>query len=245
MRVLRTKSTVRIGGEGRSRRSPTFYARIGRMREALLALVAAFELQSDGTWREAWTEQGVLLRVLRDLGMADESIRVIERLRKALANVSNADIYGSRLDTLELHAQLHRRLSGSKDAWPIARLLEAATANAEAVLAAGDEVLPCAVLLRQLLDRAEADGIQVPNAPFELLKRLVSHLAGPYQTLVAAAGRLPDPAVVASVAGSIQVARYNDDVGYDLRLARMMAHRLARASIEAADLEGLFRSLTP
>ena len=214
------------------------YARIGRVREALLALIAAFELPSDGTCHEAWTEQSTLLRVLRDVGMPDEAIRIIERLRRLLEKVSNAHVYRSRLDTLELHAQLHRHQTGSQGAWSTARLLEAATTNAEAVLAAGDEALPGAVMLRQLIDRADADGIEVPAAAREIFERLTSRLADAHRTLVAAAGRLPDVSVIASVAGPIQAARYNDDVSYDFRLARTMGTRLARASIEVADPEG-------
>lgn len=214
------------------------YARVGRAREALLALIAAFELPCDRTWRETWTEQSVLLRVLRDVGMAEEAIRIVERLREGLVSTSNADVYRSRLDMLELHVQLRKHQAGSKDAWPTARLLQVATANAEAVLAAGDEALPGAVMLRQLIDRAEADGTEVPAAAHDLLDHLTGRLADPHRTLVAAASRLPDAAMVASVAGPIQPARYNDDVSYDLRLARTMANKLARASIESVDPEG-------
>ncbi|MFC5394041.1 hypothetical protein [Bosea vestrisii] len=219
------------------------YARVGRVREALLALAAAFELPSDRTWNEAWTEQGVLLRILRDIGMSEAAVRIVERLRKAMAKLSDADIYGLRLDTLELNAQLRRHLAGSKDAWSTARLLAAAKANAAAVLAAGDEALPGAMMLRQLIDLAEADGTEVPGAARETLERLIAGLAGPHRTLVAAAGRLPNASLVASVAGPIEAARYNDDVSYDLRLARTMGSRLARASTEAADAEGFAYSV--
>lgn len=219
------------------------YARVGRLREALLALIAAFDLPPDRTWRETWTEQNVLLRVLRDVGIPDESIRIIERLRKTLANIPNADVYGSRLDTLELHAQVRKHQSGIKATWPTARLLEAATANAEAVLAASDEALPAAVMLRQLIDHAKADGTEVAAATYETLERLTGRLATPHQTLVTAAGGDPDVSAVAAVAGPIQAARYNEDVSYDLRLARTMGSRLARASTEAADPEGFAYSV--
>ncbi|WP_164019001.1 hypothetical protein [Pyxidicoccus trucidator] len=219
------------------------YARVGRLREALLALIAAFELPSDGTWREAWDEQGVLLRILRDVGMAEESIRIVERLRKSLAKVLNGEVYGSRLDILELHAQLRRHQTRREDAWTTAQLLAAASKNAEAVLVSGDEALPGAVMLRQLIDQAEGDGTEVPAAAREMLNRLTGRLADPHRVLVAAAGRLPDAALVASVAGPIESARYNDDVSYDLRLARTMASRLARASTNAGDSEGFAYSL--
>lgn len=219
------------------------YARVGRLREALLALIAAFELPSTRTWRDAWIEQSLLLRILRDVGMPEAAVKIIERLRNSLTKVSDADFYGARLDTFELHAQLGKHQTGSKDTWPTARLIRAAITNAEAVLAIGDETLPSAVMLRQIIDRAEADGTEVPAAAREILERLTGRLADPYRTFLAAAGRLPNAAVVASVAGPIQAARYNEDVSYDLRLARTMGGRLARASTEAADPEGFAYSV--
>lgn len=214
------------------------YARVGRLREALLALIAAFGLSSGRTWREAWNDQSLLLRILRDVGMSEMAIQIVDRLRRLLDKIPNGEIYTPRLDTLELQAQLQHRQSGGADAWTMAQLLGAATANAEAVLATGDEPLPAAVMLRQLLDRAESEKIEVPAAASELLDRLTARLAGPYRTLVAAAGRLPDAALVASIAGPVESARYNDDVSYDLRLARTMASRLARVSTDKGDPEG-------
>jgi hypothetical protein len=233
-----------VAGErpGRRRRAlaafADIYARVGRLREALLALIAAFELPSERTWREAWDEQSVLLRILRDVGMSEESIRIACHLRKSLGKIPNGEVYASRLDTLELHAQFRRCLAGRHDAWTTSQLLKAAIANADAVLALGDEPLPSAVMLRQLIDRAESEMIDVPANGYELLDRLTACLSGPYRTLVAAAGRLTDAALVASFAGPIQAARYNEDVSYDLRLARMMASRLARGSTDRNDLEG-------
>lgn len=238
-----------VAGSGAERRRKALaafadvYARIGRLREALLALISAFELPSEGSWREAWNEQGVLLRVLRDVGLPDDSVRIIERLRKMLAKISNADVYSARLDTLELNAQLRRLQTEAEDIWPTSRLLQVATANAEAVLAAGDEALPAAIMLRQLIDRAETEGTQVPGAALESLERLSTRLGAPHKALLAAAARLPEASVVAAVVGPIQAARYNDDVSYDLRLARTMGSRLARASTKKADPEGFAYSV--
>lgn len=214
------------------------YARVGRLREALLALIAAFELASDGTWHEAWSEQSVLLRILRDVGMAEEAIRIIDHLRDALTRVSNAAVYGSRLDTLELHAQLRRHRNGGAQAWTTEKLLDATVANAQAVLAAGDEPMPAAVMLRQLIDQWKSKGGAMPADAVVALDTLTRRLAPPQRVLVAAAGRVPHAALVASIAGPVQSARYNEDVSYDLRLARSMASRLARASVESSDPRG-------
>jgi tetratricopeptide (TPR) repeat protein len=219
------------------------YARVGRLREALLMLAAAFELPSSRTWREMWEEQSVLLRMLRDVNMAEEAIRIIDRLRSVSAKVAGAEGYTSRLDTLELHAQLRRRQTGTEGAWSTDRLLDEAIANGKTVLEAGDEALPGAILLRQLIDRAELEDVEVPTAAMEMLDRLCERLAPPYRTLVEAASRQTDTATVATVAGPIGSARYNEDVSYDLRLARTMAGRLARNSVDKGDPEGFAYTL--
>lgn len=214
------------------------YARIGRLREALLMLRSAFVLPSDGTWRESWDEQTVLLRILRDVGMAEESIQVIARLRNVAPNMPEGGVYGARLDTLELHAQLQRQQDGGANAWTTTRLLDVAISNAKEVLAAGDEALPAAMTLRQLIDQSQAEELEVPAEALAVLGQLIDELAGPHRVLVSAIGRLPDAALVASVAGSIGAARYSDDVSYDLRLVRRMAKKLARASTESGDANG-------
>ena len=45
------------------------YSRLGRTREALLALMAAWTLPSDRSWGEAWLEQSTLMRLMRDAGL--------------------------------------------------------------------------------------------------------------------------------------------------------------------------------
>jgi hypothetical protein len=238
-----------VAGDRPDRRRAAFaafadiYARVGKYREALLVLAAAFELPSSRTWREMWEERSVLLRILRDLGVADAAVDVVTSLREVAKGIPEAKGYGSRLDTLELHAQLRRSQVGEKDAWTAGRLLEAAVMNAEAVLEAGDEALPAAVMLRQLVDRAEEEGVEIPVAATTAMESLNDRLAPPHRTLVSAAGRLPDAALVASIAGRIAPARYNDDVSYDLRLARTMASRLARAATVNGDPLGFAYAL--
>ncbi|WP_194456318.1 hypothetical protein [Bradyrhizobium sp. CCBAU 53421] len=211
------------------------YTRVGRIREALLTLIAASDLPSEGTWHEIWTEQGTLLRALRDLGLADDAIGLIGRLRGMVATVSNAEVYNSRLDTLELHAQLLKHQRRNPDRWPLSQLLRAAADNAALVLNSGDDALPITIMLRQLVDKSHAEGAPAPATTLDLLDRLIATLSAPQRALVQAAARLPDASAIASVAGPLQAARYNDDISYDLRMARTMGRRLARAATACAD----------
>jgi hypothetical protein len=211
------------------------YSRLGRTREALLALLAAWTLPSDRSWDEAWLEQSTLMRLMRDVGLLDESLWLINRLRQMSASLDNADFYTGRLDTLELGAQFRKFQIEADDAWSLKRLLEAATVNGARVLASGDEPLPSALTLMQLVVQHEADGSVAPEEADEVLRELVERLAPPHRTLVEAASQAAGAELVASIAGPLQPARYNDDVSYDLRLARGVGRRLARASVNAVD----------
>ncbi len=213
------------------------YARVGRNRESMLALMAAFELPSDGSWKEAFTEQSVLLRVLRDVGMTEGAQGVIDRLRSAADDLEVGAVYHSRLQTMELHVQRRMVQSGHPDAWSTSRILQEAVVSASTVLAMGDEALPSAVMLRQLIDQVEPDDASLPEAS-ALLERLRERLEPPHRMLVDAVGSAPDASLVAAMSGTVQTARYDSDVAYDLRIGRTMASRLARTATEAGDREG-------
>ncbi|WP_346899619.1 hypothetical protein [uncultured Roseibium sp.] len=219
------------------------YARLHRSREALLLLIASLELPSDGTLIGFWTESTVLLRILRDTGLADESLRIIEHLRETLKDSNDSEFYHTRLGLLELHAQWLKYLAGGTDAWPMNRLLESAVTNAQAALSREDEALPISIMMRQLIHRAETDGLELLPEVYETLENLSSMLVGSHQTLMTAMDRLPNASAIAAVAGPIESARYNDDVSYDLRIARSMGSKLARASTREDDQEGFAYSV--
>ena len=214
------------------------YTRSGRLREALLTLMAAFDLPSDGSWPEVWTELGVLLRVLRDLGLTEASFEVIALLRAAAEGLEEAPLYHTRLDTLALHAELRRHQAGAPEAWSASELRDAATANGAAVLELGDEPLPTAIMLQQLIDRAGKAGAEPSAASLQVLEQLTVRMATPHRLLVAAAGEDADAAAIAAVAGPIQAARYSDDASYDLAQMRTLGDRLARRSVATEDPTG-------
>jgi hypothetical protein len=211
------------------------YARLGMMREALLALGAAFEASDTVSWDEVWHEQNLLFRLVRDIGIPEHALRIVARLREALAALGMADSYGSRVDTFELQARDMIRRSGASDATLIEPLLAAATANANAVLEAQDELLPVTMLLRQLVNDAGKAGLAIAPDTRDALDTLVERLPPAYRAIVTAAAGVPELADVAAVAGRIEPARYSDDTSYDLRMVRTMARRLARSAVANSD----------
>lgn len=213
------------------------YARQGMLREALVALGAAFEASDAVGWDEVWHEHGLLFRLVRDLGMPEHALGVIPRLREALAALGMSDRYGTRVDTLELQARQMIWREGSSEAMPIEPLLVAATANANAVLEVEDELLPVTMLLRQLVDDATRAGVAIAPETQAAVDALVERLPPSYRSIVNAAASVPALADVRAVAGRVEPARYGGDASYDLRLVRTMARRLARAAVADADPE--------
>jgi hypothetical protein len=219
------------------------YGRLGRLREAFLLLIAAFKLPSSQSWDEAWSEQVVLFRLLRDIGLMGPALAVSGRLRQVAATAGQAEHYGSRLDTMELNVQLALDAPAGVEPEITKYLIDSATSNAEAVVKTGDEALPAAIMLQQMVERAEGHGIQVSDRSRKALADLTEFLPVPYQQLVAATARLPDAENVVTVVKSVQPARYNEDAGYDFRFARGVGTRLARAAVAAASAEDFFYSV--
>ncbi|KPF50530.1 hypothetical protein IP65_19675 [Novosphingobium sp. AAP1] len=211
------------------------YGRLGHTREALLTLAAAMALPMPQGLHEVWTEQTLLLRLARDVGLTDQALKLIGRLRLAIAEAGSPGGYDHRLNTLEILAQDQKRRYGDKDAWSAEELLRAATANASAILDTGDEVLPITFMIKQLSDEAVEKSIAVPAETLKLLDKLIDRLAPAHRTLITAIARRPDLASVAAFTGPIQASRYNEDASYDLRLARVMSRRLARAAVADGD----------
>lgn len=211
------------------------YARVGRQREALLCLGAALQCGGALSWDLVWYQQNLLFRLLRDVGMPEHALSLLPRAREALKALNLEEAYGHRLDTLELQARevLHR--SGRSVGETLNTLLDAATLNAAAIIERDDELLPIALMMRQLMSAAERATGAAPKASIEVFAAVLEHLPRPHRALVLASGDDPDLEDVVSMVSTIAPAEFADDTNYDLRLARVVAQRLARASVSKAD----------
>lgn len=234
------EQALHLAGDKPSRRRQALYtfadvyARLGMLREALIALGAAFEASDIVTWDEVWHEQNLLFRLVRDVGIPEHALGIIKRLREALVPLGMSESYGRRVDTFELQARemIRRR---DADATPIEPLLVAVTKNANAALEVGDELLPVAILLRQIVNDAVKAGVAIAPETQHALDNLVERLPPAYRTIVTAIADAPRLADIAVVAGRIGPPRYGDDTSYDMRMVRTMARRLARAAIANSD----------
>lgn len=206
------------------------YARIGRLREALIAIAAALSCDGSLSWNLVWYQNNLLFRILRDAGVPELAVRFLLGAREALEQTELSEVYLHRLDTMELQARDLLRRNGRSDE-TAQDLLMAAIENARAVADFHDELLPVALIMRQLMTEIESSGDTVVDAAKTTFASVLSALPAPHRLLVLASGEEPSADDVVSVISTIAPAEYVDDKSYDLLLAKAMAGKLARSAV--------------
>ena len=247
-RDLAENAVLLAGDQPARRRRALFtfadiYARLGMKTEALVALGAALDASPTVTWDEVWFETNLIFRLLRDVGMSEQGLPLLSRSRRALEEIGLAERDGYRLDTFALQAEtaLFDRTQG--DRAKLIELLRAAQENAEHVIRWRDDPLPIAMVLNSLMYFAQALGVEEVDGVEAMLVRLSDGLPEAHRTLVRASGPSPTLSDIAAVAGSVDAARYADDVGYDLRTVRVMARRLVTQALGNVDPETLIYAI--
>ena len=215
------------------------YARVGMSIEAMVAMAAALETRAKASWDEIWFETNLLFRLLRDAGMADLAIPLLDRSQECLEQLGIADRDGFRLTTMALQAAtaVFSRDGGSDE--DLIELFHAAAANATEVIDRRDDLLPIAMVLNTLvhIGRTRVPG-QVTSAE-TLLQQIVEALPPERQPMIRAAGRVPTLADIAHVARGLDSARYAVDAGYDLRHLRVMTRTLVGNALADVDPKAL------
>ncbi|MDF8359005.1 hypothetical protein [Ensifer adhaerens] len=215
------------------------YARLGMKIESLIAFAAAIEASEMITWDEVWFETNLLFRLLRDTGLSQLGLPLLERSREALDALGLGEHDGYRLETLALQAATasFEAHPGGDDA--LEELLGSAIENAEKVIAKRDDLLPIAMVLNHLLHLAKARRLDGVASAERLIERLIADLPPSHKTLVRAGGLEPTLDDIATLAAEIENARYVDDAGYDHRHLRLMARRLVKQAIDTVDPRAL------
>lgn len=215
------------------------YARVGMSTEAMVAMAAALETRAKASWDEIWFETNLLFRLLRDAGMADLALPLLDRSQEALEQLGIAERDGFRLATMALQAAtaVFSRDGGADE--ELIELFDAAAANAAEVIDRSDDLLPIAMVLNTLVN---IGGNRVPEqvaSAEALLKQIVSKLAPERQPMIRAASRVPTLADIADVARGLDNARYAIDAGYDLRHLRVMTRTLVGNALAEVDPKAL------
>lgn len=215
------------------------YARVGMSIEAMVAMTAALETRAKASWDEIWFETNLLFRLLRDAGMSDLAMPLLDRSQEALEQLGIADRDGFRLTTMALQAStaVFSRDGGSDE--DLIELFDVAAANAAEVIDRSDDMLPIAMVLNTLVHLGSTRVPEQVASAEALLQQIVSALPAERRPMIRAASRVPSLADIADVARGLDNARYAVDAGYDLRHLRVMTRTLVGSALADVDPKAL------
>lgn len=213
------------------------YQRVGNSLAALIGLGCALVNDESIDAEQAWYEMTGLVRVLRDIGLGQPALSVVQSARQQFSRFEFFEANQHRLDALELQvAQLELLSDPNRTAKQCASLLRKATSFAEGALRRREEPGPAAALLGQLIRACEISGVRVPSKAIRvrdrLLKRASPSTALLLQTMSTAS---PTAADVMSLLASTEKARYATDTGFDYQHVVMAAERLLDKKDAAID----------
>ena len=153
------------------------YQRCGNRHAGAVYLACALAADAAADSEQIWQEINCQVRLLRDAGLFPLLPDAIANARQHLQRLGHLQAYGHRLATFELHA---RQVSLPENATPeqVSSLLADATAVGADVLDRHDDTEPMAVLLGQLLARANQVGLEIPAESQSVFAELRQHVRG-------------------------------------------------------------------
>lgn len=191
---------------------------------ALVALACVFAADNRADEEELWQEVYGLTRLLRDIGLLDAALAMVDTGRELLERMELAEAHGHRLELLSLQVRLSRR--DRDDPAELATMLAEATAIGRTVLDRSDQTAPSGIVLGQLIRDACERGVEVPHEAVEVFAELNKWAGGALAAMIAAtAAQVPTPAQLAGLVAAMPPARYSEDVGYDMGNIATLAQR--------------------
>lgn len=204
------------------------YARLGNFSEALIALACCAAADDRPDWEQIWGESLVLLRVFRDMGMVELGRPLVAPARKALRELRAQPRYFTRLETAELQMRL-LELDHDKDAprSELDRFIAKVTINVQKTLELQDEIEPAASLLANSVRLAAERRTDVDDQSHAVLSRALEESPRPFRYLIEAAASLnPSVSHLLPLVQRLELARYAEDVGFDVRALAFVAERV-------------------
>lgn len=212
------------------------YSRLHNDIEALVAMAAALAADDSAEEGEAWHQVTTVARIFRDLRLFDHAREACNTARRLLERMGLADQYGYRIDTLELQTRQMEWLTfrGSKAELEV--ILEDAVRNAADNLGHNDMAAPVALMLGQLLVKAEAVGAKISRDARDLFEKLRERSGAAIQPMLDLMST--DDASVENLLKlvvSSDSARYSNDAGFDARNLSIAAGRVLANPAYASD----------
>ena len=200
------------------------YHRTGDHLTALVALACALAADDHAEEEDLWQEVYLMARLLRDIGLHDESLTMVTIGRELLERRNLAEAYGHWLDLLSLQVRIARR--DCDDPTELANMLAMATTIGRTVLDRGYQSAPSDIALGQLIRDAHDRDVYVPEETDMVFAELNKSASGTLEAMIdATAASMPTAAQLARLVTAIPPSRYAQDVGYDMANIAALAQR--------------------
>jgi len=214
------------------------YHRCGDRTLAALYAAAGLAADDDVDEDQLWHETLLIHRVLRDNGMTDKSVSVLDSAQRVLERMGRSERYGHRIQTMRLQVRLGRIRDSDDPPSEVSALLTASVANARTVLERGDATGPVGSMITQLNRFARAFGLPPDSDAVAIEAELIAALDGGIARQIEISGRdVPTSGDLLELISPSHQARYSEDVGKDARHATMAARRALDADETLADPE--------
>lgn len=209
------------------------YQRCRNPVDALVGLACAFATDIPVEKADLWQEVYVIIRVLRDLGMAERANEFLPALKRLIADLGHDPKTDPRIVSTELGLRVVE--ISRLDTRGVSTLLDDIVKACERVKDKSD-ALPLLVLLGQVVRTADERSITVPMEARGLLKALLGRMGVRESEIVETVSSLvPTTDQVVSMFNAVERAMFGADAATDLEVVGMAARRLLSVGGDTAD----------
>lgn len=209
------------------------YHRCRNQTEALVGLACALATDAPVGKADLWQEVYTVIRVLRDLGLFELARKFLPTLKDLLSDLG----FDVASDPRILSTELGLRMMEVEDTelGEIAALVDELARGCERALNDRSELLPLAVLLGQVVRKADDAGVPVAAQTRDLLKKALGLLGEQASQMVETVSSVtPSANDLAEMFNRVQRAIYAADAAGDYAVAGLAARRLLDGRIQQA-----------
>jgi hypothetical protein len=208
--------------------------------EGLLGLCCAMATCAALPARESADEVGALMRALRDAGMVELSDEVLPVWKRVMEKAGASDRDFNRAETARLSTAMRRIFTNRSDiATQLPTLVRETSENLAKAMELADNPLPAALALGQIRNFARTFKVDVVEEDFDILAKAREQLEGISAEIYDLVVEATTPAKLAHYTRSLDRARFSGDVGHDVKVVTLVAHRLLADRYVLRDAESV------
>ncbi|MGI2224979.1 CHAT domain-containing protein [Shewanella frigidimarina] len=203
------------------------YHRCNNKAEALAGLACALACDVAVEKADLWQEVYLATRIMRDLGLHEYARDFIPALKRLLLECGLDPLTDPRIITTELSLRFSELERNDSDFDGINLLMDDLARRCKEATKGRTELLPLAILLGQVVRKAEVASILVGAETRNILTTALNMIGQKASKMVETiSSSLPDPSDVIALFNSVQRATYAIDASGDYMIARLAANRL-------------------